>query len=314
MDYFVYFAASLVLALRLKPKMIYASDPLSAGPALLAAKICGSAVLYHEHDTPGPSSLRPMIVRWRICAARLARLVITPNEERGRQIQQAIGFSHDRLRTVWNMPRRAELPPLSLASSSPLILYYHGSVAPERLPVNVVEAVRSLDGRVILRVCGYEVPGARGYIDQLLQLGQRVGATPLVDYIGHFPRETLLEEAASAHVGLALMPLTSDDINMRHMTGASNKAFDYMASGLALLVSDLADWRTMFVEPGYARACNPNDTGSIVRALRWFLDNEGERRQMAARGRARIEADWNYDAAFAPILTVLNNLRTPSHD
>ena len=55
-------------------------------------------------------------------------------------------------------------------------------------------------------------------------------------------------EAARAHVGLALMPLNSNDLNMRHMTGASNKPFDYMAAGLALLVSDLPDWRQMFVD------------------------------------------------------------------
>ena len=35
--------------------------------------------------------------------------------------------------------------------------------------------------------------------------------------------------------------------------------FDYMAAGLALLVSDLADWREMFVARGFARACDPAD-------------------------------------------------------
>ena len=48
------------------------------------------------------------------------------------------------------------------------------------------------------------------------------------------------------------MPLTSDDVNLRTMAGASNKPFDYLARGLALLVSDLAEWKALFVDPGTA--------------------------------------------------------------
>jgi Glycosyl transferases group 1 len=78
-----------------------------------------------------------------------------------------------------------------------------------------------------------------------------------------------------------------------------------MAAGLALLVSDRADWHHMFVAPGFARACDPADPGSIVAALDWFLHHPAERLGMAARGRARIETDWNYDTAFAPVINSL---------
>jgi spore maturation protein CgeB len=93
---------------------------------------------------------------------------------------------------------------------------------------------------------------------------------------------------------------------MRHMAGASNKPFDYMAAGLPLLVSDRPDWYEMFVVPGYARACNPGDPDSIATALTWFLEHQAERCAMAARGRARIETDWNYDAAFEPVMRSLS--------
>jgi glycosyltransferase involved in cell wall biosynthesis len=111
--------------------------------------------------------------------------------------------------------------------------------------------------------------------------------------------------AAENHIGLALMPRNSGELNMRHMTGASNKAFDYMAAGLALLVSDLPDWHDTFVEPGFARACNPADPSSIAAALAWFLNHPSKRREMAAQARARIEADWNYDAAFESVMSSL---------
>lgn len=106
------------------------------------------------------------------------------------------------------------------------------------------------------------------------------------------------------------MPMTSSDLNMRHMTGASNKAFDYMSAGLALLVSDLDEWRNMFVTAGYARACNPTDPGSIAQALEWFIEHTDERRAMGERSRAKISADWNYDTAFAPVIQTLLGMRS----
>jgi hypothetical protein len=47
------------------------------------------------------------------------------------------------------------------------------------------------------------------------------------------------------------MPTCSRDRNEQAMSGASNKAFDYLVCGLAVLVSNLPDWRSTFVEPGY---------------------------------------------------------------
>jgi glycosyltransferase involved in cell wall biosynthesis len=103
------------------------------------------------------------------------------------------------------------------------------------------------------------------------------------------------------------MPKHSDDINLRHMVGASNKAFDYMACGLPLLVSDLPEWVTTFVEPGYALASDPDDPDSIEVALRWFLDHPDERREMGRRCRAKIQQGWNYDTQFSNVLAAIEN-------
>ncbi|HUS96911.1 MAG TPA: glycosyltransferase, partial [Hyphomicrobiaceae bacterium] len=112
---------------------------------------------------------------------------------------------------------------------------------------------------------------------------------------------------ATAHIGLATMPRMSQDVNVRHMVGASNKVFDYMAAGLPLLVSDLADWQDTFVARGFGRACDPDDPGSVAAEFSWFVENAAERRAMAARNRVKVETDWNYDTAFAKVLDVLND-------
>jgi glycosyltransferase involved in cell wall biosynthesis len=300
--YLGYVVAAARLALNLRPDVVYASDPLGAGPGLLAARLAGARLVYHEHDSPAPGSLRPSLARSRAVAARRAELVIFPNQGRARIAQTELGFSADRLRIVWNMPRRAELLTLVGPSETPLVLYYHGTITPDRLPLAVVEAIRRLGGRACLRIVGYEAPGAPGYIKRLLE----AGGDCLVEYAGLVPgRVDLVAMAGQAHVGLALIPRHSSDLNIGHMTGASNKPFDYMAAGLALLVSDHPDWRDMFVTPGYARACDPTDPRSIATALTWFLDHPAERRAMGVIGRAKIETEWNYDTAFAPVVSAL---------
>jgi glycosyltransferase involved in cell wall biosynthesis len=305
-SYLSYFAAATHLALSLRPDVVYASDPLGAAPALLAARLARARLVYHEHDSPAPGSLRPSLARARAAAARRAELIIFPNEARARIAQAELGFSADRLRIVWNLPRRAELPPLDCQSGAPLVLYYHGSITPDRLPLAVVAAVRRLCGRACLRIAGYEAPGAAGYVQRLLDLGGGSNSTGIVDYAGQVPgRADLVAAAAQAHVGIALMPSHSSDRNIGHMTGASNKPFEYMAAGLALLVSDRPDWREMFVRPGYARACDPTDPASIAAALAWFIDHPAERRAMGTSGRAKIEAEWNYDSAFEPVMSAL---------
>jgi spore maturation protein CgeB len=161
-------------------------------------------------------------------------------------------------------------------------------------------------GRARLRIAGYEAPGARGYVRHLIGNDKGAVVDAPIEYLGMVPRRAdLLAEAARAHIGLSLMPFKSDDVNINHMAGASNKPFDYMAAGLALLVSDLPDWTRMFVEPGFGLACDPADVDSIWSVLSWFLDHPEERRAMAGRARDKIKTEWNYDTQFRNVLESL---------
>jgi glycosyltransferase involved in cell wall biosynthesis len=307
-SYALYAATAAQLALRLRPNVVYASDPLGAGPGLLAARLAGAALVYHEHDSPSPGTLHPILARSRAAAARAARLIVFPNEERAHFAQSELRFSDNRLHIVWNVPTRAELASPAAPAEPPLVVYYHGSIGPERLPETVAFAIRRMAGRVRLRIAGYEAPSARGYVRQLVGSDTGAAADNPVEHIGMVPsRADLLMHAARAHVGLALMPFQSSDLNMRFMIGASNKPFDYMAAGLALLVCDLPDWTSIFVEPGFGLACNPADADSLSAALGWFIDHPEGRRGMAARARNKIEAEWNYDTQFRAVLESLES-------
>jgi hypothetical protein len=115
-------------------------------------------------------------------------------------------------------------------------------------------------------------------------------------------RRELMEVCGSHDAGLALMPAGSGDPNLQAMTGASNKPFDYMACGLALVVSQLPDWEEMFVRPGYGVSCDSSSAQSIATAVGWLYAHSQEARAMGELGRRRILEDWNYDRQFQPVL------------
>ena len=85
------------------------------------------------------------------------------------------------------------------------------------------------------------------------------------------------------------------------MVGASNKAFEYLACGAALLVCDSPEWVQTFVHSGYALACDPEDPRSIANALDSFADDILSTIEMGRRGRRRILDEWNYEAQFEPV-------------
>ncbi|MCW5717124.1 MAG: glycosyltransferase family 4 protein [Bauldia sp.] len=305
-DYGRYHMAAARLALALRPAVVYASDPLAASPALLAARLAAAKIVYHEHDSPMPGRLRPWLAARRRSVARRSIAVVLPNAARAEIVGGELALPPGQVHTVWNVPRLAELPAPRQRDASgerPLVLYYHGSITPDRLPESLAAALVSLGGLASLRIVGYEAPSARGYVEQFRSHAGTAG--DLVDFRGTVARDRAMAEAAAADVGLALVPPETDEINMANMAGASNKAFDYMAAGLPLLVTDRPDWRGLVVDPGYGMAVDPRDAGRVAGAVRVLAADRGRARTMGEAARRRIALEWHYERAFAPVVEII---------
>ncbi|MBI3615709.1 MAG: glycosyltransferase [Candidatus Omnitrophica bacterium] len=304
-----------------KPRWIYASDPLSCPLGFFLSLLFEFRMIYHEHDSPPsenrakPPSYPTKFILWaRKKLGRRAVVCILPNEERTSRFAVEVNPKGD-IRTVKNCPSRKETgPPRSAKTDADLWMLYHGSLVAERLPLSVPEAMVFLPASVKLRVIGYETVGDDGYLKRLREAAVRFGVVQRIEILGAMPsRKEVLEYALQCDVGLSFVPLESADVNLQQMAGASNKPFEYLACGLALLVSDLPDWRRIYVEPGYGLACDPSDPNSIARAIRWFLEHFPQMQQMGERGRQRILQEWNYEAQFQPILERLHESTTPDH-
>jgi glycosyltransferase involved in cell wall biosynthesis len=293
-----------------RPNWLYASDALASPIAWLLTFWPVLNVIYHEHDTPAevnPASVASLFIRvilWtRQRVARRANFCVLPNEKRAEHIRRQT-LTNRPLYCVWNCPSRQEAPAVvSHSSSDQLTVFYHGSIVPDRLSLNVIRALAELPHAVRLEFAGYETIEHEGYVREILAESERIGVFDRVRYIGALPtRAELLPRCSRAHVGLSLLAKDSQDLSMATMVGASNKPFDYLLCGLALLVSVLPDWEETFIRPQYGLACDPCHPASIAKALRWFLDHPEERQRMGTEGRKRILTNWNYETQFAPVM------------
>jgi len=291
-------------AVRWRPDWIYASDALAA-PIALGVGVSGTPVVYHEHDAPSRDHESWFVRRChdaRRGLLRAAAVVVAPNADRAARLSE-LGGGRPVL-TVWNCPRRPTAPPARRQPGG-LRVIFRGSINHERLPLATIDALARLDSDVSLAVAGYETLGSRGYVTTLAEHAARLGVGARVRLLGTVTDRDLAAICETCDIGLALMPIASRDENMRHMTGASNKVFEYLSCGVLPLVSDLPDWRRTFVDPGYALACNPTDPASIASALEWAIRHRDEVRTMTERGWQRLHDDWNYEYQFAPVMRAM---------
>lgn len=294
-------------ASRWNPSWVYISDRLAAPLGLVMRRVLGMRVVYHEHDSPEESPVRTSLFMRLVLAARrrlalCADACVLPNHQRAAEFARTTG--RPRVETVWNCPMRAEVVELApRAPDSRLRVLYHGSIVPVRLPLTVIDAVAAVAPAAMLSVVGYSTVGYQHYLEELKRRAHALGIADRVQFIGTVPsRRELMSHCAQFDVGLALLSGNVSDFNERHMVGASNKPFDYLACGLALLVGNLPDWRAAYVETGLSRSCDPESADSIAAALRWFVEHPQERLAMGRRGRQRILDEWNYERTFRPVL------------
>jgi glycosyltransferase involved in cell wall biosynthesis len=282
---------------------IYASDLFSCPAALGLTYVTRSRIVYHEHDSPNvsrPNSLVRFLLWTRIRLARRASLCVAPNVARAEEFQRQTGRTAI---CVWNCPSRKEVSPARNSPGGDVFrIYFHGTINSEMFPASILVALSRLPERVKLRVVGYETLASRGCTRGLQAMADELNIGARVELIGATPRDKILKLCAECDVGIACVPPQQSNINLANLVGASNKAFDYQACGLALLVSDLPQWRESYVAPGFGLACNPADPDSIVASLNWFLEHREETRAMGERGRQKILTEWNYENQFQPVL------------
>lgn len=285
---------------------IYGSDHWTLPILYVAKALFKKKIIYQEHDSPGVQQgfFMRLVLKLRPQVSAFSDIKIVPNLKRIPE-----NLNRDTWFEVRNYPARQGVTRSVEKRKDALIAYYHGSINSARLPFSLLDAFEKIKFPFIFKFAGYESLQEQGYIKSWVESAQSRGLAEKVIYLGVLEsREDLSENGSKAHVGLALMPQSSQDINMMHMCGASNKPYDYLASECALLVSDLPEWNEMYVQAGLGLNCRPDSAQSVENCLTWFYENLNQTIDMGKKGRKRILDDWNYEHAFEVVVNKMDEI------
>ena len=258
-----------------------------------------------------------MVMGARARLAKEVELCVLPNEERVDIFKRQTGTNRP-VECVWNVPGLEDIGPRKPKPNlqTPLKLFYGGSLAPARLSPLILQEIIKLAGRIELEIVGYATYDAQTYIESFVRLNDKTGNKSITYHGALAQRGELLAVADRCEAALCLMPMSSHDLNMQTMAGASNKPFDATARGLAVVVSDIPEWKKLYLpgnnhasgkgywisDMGYGIAINPECVDSIKAGLEWMLSNRAKLWEMGERGRQKIQSEWNYEKMFTPVL------------
>lgn len=291
-----------------RPQWLYGSDPGSLPIVFMLSCLFRTKLIYHEHDslpfnTAGERPMRRLLRPLQRWAMRRAELVILPNAGRLQWLRSQEPRARGRDIVAWNMPLRAEIGPVRAARQpGSLLLHFQGSVSEYALPMTLLAAMQAVPG-VRLQIASF-APSASAYLTQFQAEAERCSVLDRIQFLGTLARDELGQCARRADVGLALFSESSKNINHFNMLGASNKVFDYLAAGLALLLSDGAQWRPSMV-PDFGQCCDTASAASIAAALQRYLDATLDARVLGEAGRQRLLRDWHFERGFAPVLAAM---------
>ncbi|MGE0767624.1 MAG: glycosyltransferase [Hyphomicrobiaceae bacterium] len=194
----------------------------------------------------------------------------------------------------------------------PLRLLYHGNVVPNRGLEWLIQSVVYWRTPHRLTIRGN---GSPAYIESLKRLANKTGRGELVNFEPPVaPDEVIRAAALTADVGAFFTPL---DNVQRHMT-LPNKLFEYIAAGLAVVISPARDMQTIVEEHGVGVVSHDMTPQAISGAIN-ALSPENVASFQAASRTAAEHLSWEREQAslrdlIGPWLTARMRRTRPMDD
>ena len=297
-------------------------DMMGALPAYALARSAGAPFIYHIHDL-APAEVfagifYPTLKRAERGVARAATLVTLPQPERAALFRAEAGLSREP-ETVFNCPRLAWMPREGPAAAPGdfeqwrsrvgRVVLYQGGLAVHRGIDRLVESIPHWSFAGGLCLIGLSLE--RGVDALLRERARSLGVAERLYIHGPVSHAALPAYTARADVGVGVLLVGEDAcahprfVNLKHLAGASNKIFEYMAAGLPIVSGRGAGFEALLQEPMHGLLCDGTDPRSIAAALNALFALDGMRETMARNNRLAFEHRFNYEAQVAPMLEAI---------
>lgn len=120
-------------------------------------------------------------------------------------------------------------------------------------------------------------------------------------YWGFVPLNEVYSYIKNADVGISILhPLEN------YLTSLPTKAFEYMACGLPMVMSDFPLWKNIFGE--CAVFADPHDRHDIAEKISYLLDNPEEAIRLGRRGRELVESKYNWETESKKLVDIYRSL------
>ncbi len=268
----------------LQPDVIHAHNTEMLLPAMLALPKGGQLIFdcmefYSDMGEGQASTLRVAIRKLESQGLPQCALLTTSSPQVSAAYQQAYGCTQ--FLSLYNCP--SQLAELTLSPPAPIKLYWRNSVlgVSQRGLAEALDALVDLPEEITLHLQG------RLGFDNGVRLKAEIAQRRLEHRVHilppHAPDQAVL--AAAGHtIGLCL----ERDGNRNHELTVSNKMFDYMMAGLAVLSSDLPGLHEVVTKSQAGLLFTPGSAASLKAQIIHLNDNPALLQQL--RTNARIYA------------------------
>jgi len=242
-----------VLAVRLRPAVVYAHDFFVAWPGAMAARLVRARFVYDSHElivpgayVPEPRSLRFFYVREKQVIARAA-CVIAANANRAELMREHYGLAKTpvAVRNIPDRPRsviddaecRRQYPELFDGGVDAVRLVYQGDMYLLRGIGAFVRAMKHLDDVYRLVLVG-DGPDRQAIRDIAL----RDGVAKRISVLGRIPHEHLHDVLRQCDMGIVTYPAEG----LNNVYCAPNKTYEYAHAGLPMISTSQPPLRDLF--------------------------------------------------------------------
>ncbi|MGX1786685.1 glycosyltransferase family 4 protein [Bosea sp. NPDC055332] len=257
--------AARAALLALRPDIIHANDWQTLVAADAAKRAAGSLIVYDSHELASEEHADNWV--WRLVAQKHTRAI----EARFIKAADAVvTVSHgiaETLERIYELPVRpvvignapAYQAVVPAPPGEPIRLLFHGIMKGGRGIEPLIGAMPLLP-QYQLTLRGDGLPS---YLEQLRRLAAASGATDRISFEPSVPYDTVIQAAASSHVGVFCAPRDTGQTRF----AMPNKTYEYLMAGLALLVADQTDLADLVREHDCGLAAMEATPEAIAAAL-----------------------------------------------
>ncbi len=192
------------------------------------------------------------------------------------------------------------LPILNLISSKKtkndkLKIVYAGGLTRNRGLKEVIKAIESIEKPLEFLVMGEWAE--QDYYNECKSLK----GWDKVNYIGHVKLDEVFKKLSTCDIGIALL---YPDKN--YLRSLPVKAFEYMACGLPIIMSNFPYWEQTFTCG--ALFTDPKNIKQITESLNLLINDSELREKMANEGRKLVNEKYSWEAESEKLISLYNEL------